>query len=286
MRHRLALNRDRIRFPRHLGLIIRLGGMGGLVLGGITLPVGSVCASLQIAWEAPGAPVPRVLKEYSLAELASKKTLVLTEKDPLESNTSTKFQGVSLARLIEEATQGLTAADRSSSDLIVMKTRSGREVLMPKAFLVKYPEIQIALRQDGKDLGAEGMRVVLPATSSSKIRRENILLEPMFVSELASVTLSSYDKRYGRLLLQRRTDPAAMRGEKLFLQNCVACHTQPQATVASLDTNEKLKVLVEGAHPTFPGNNGGFKAIFDKKAMRSVGSYLDAFRSQGQAAKN
>jgi hypothetical protein len=38
------------------------------------------------------------------------------------------------------------------------------------------------------------------------------------------VELTSYQERLGSHFLKRRTDPAALRGEKLFVQNCMACH--------------------------------------------------------------
>jgi hypothetical protein len=250
-------------------------------------------AALQIAWEAPvqeadsGKPVSetRVLKELSLQDLEARKQTTLTEVDPLNKTAKepAKFQGVSLSALMDDVTKSLTAADRSTTDLVVLKTRAGREVLMPKAFLVKYPQIQLALKRNGQTLGTEAPRVVLPATSNAKIQKENMLLEPLFVSELAAVTLSNYERRYGEFFLKRRTDPAAMRGEKLFLQNCVTCHTQPQVAMAVLTSSEKVQKVAAGEHPEVPGNHG-FKAIFDKKALRSLVSYLEAFRFQ--TAKN
>lgn len=243
-------------------------------------------AALQIAWESPADKNPRVLKSFTLGELEARKLETLNEKDPLakDPQATSKFQGLSLSLLIDDVTKAFTAADRSLMDLVVLKTRAGREVLMPKAFLVKYPQIQVALKRNGQSLGSESPRLVLPATTNAKIQKENMLLEPMFVSELASITLSSYEQRYGSFFLKRRTDPAAMRGEKLFLQNCVTCHTQPEVAMAALTSSEKIEKVAQGEHPNVPGNHG-FKAIFDKKAIRSLVSYLEAFRFQ-KTAKN
>ncbi len=238
-------------------------------------------ASLQFAWEPPNSTEPKVLKSYELKELESRPLKTLIEKDPVavDGKENSRFQGLSLSLLIEEATKTFTATDRSDTDLVVLKSRAGREVLMPKAFLVKYPQIQIAFKKDGQSLGAVSPRLVLPATTDSKIKKENMLLEPMFVSELGSVTLSSYERRYGAFFLKRRTDPAAMRGEKLFLQNCVTCHTQPAVAMAALTSSEKVQKVAQGEHPNVPGNHG-FSQIFDKKAIRSLVSYLEAFRFQ------
>ena len=238
-------------------------------------------AALQIAWEPPSVSLPQVLKTYTLEELGKKKEGTLNEVDPLAGDATqpVRFTGPSLAALVEETMKGLSAADRATTDLVVLRARNGKEVLMPKAFLVKYPQIQLALKKNGQALGEAGPRIVLPATTNSKIKSENILLEPLFVSELAQVTLTSYDRRFGSFLLKRRTDPAAMRGEKLFLQNCVSCHTQPQGALNALATADKVERLAGGEHPEARGVRE-FRSLFDKKATRSLSSYLEAFRFQ------
>lgn len=264
-------------FIRRSGRILRVGVLAGMA----GVAAGNVDAALQIAWESPTAAAPTVLRNFTLEELGQKKSSLLTEVDPLNkaSKETAKFLGPSLSALVEETTKSLTAADRSTTDLVVLKTKSGKEALMPKAFLQKYPSIQLALKKNGQSLGLEAPRVVLPTTSNSKIKSESILLEPLFVSELTEITLSSYEKRYGAFFLRRRTDPAAMRGEKLFLQNCVSCHTQPGVAMNSLASTEKVEKIAKGQHPDVPGVHD-FKSIFDKKATRSLVSYLEAFKFQ------
>lgn len=235
-------------------------------------------ATLKIAWEAPGLPSATVIKSYALSELEARKWVVLNEKDPLSPTKDfAKFQGISLSALVDEATKTLSAADRSTTDLVILRTRKGTEISLPKAFLVKYPQIQIAFKRNAIALGDEAPRVILPASSNAKIQKENILLEPMFISQLASVTLTSYERRSSAFFLKRRTDPAAMRGEKLFLQNCNSCHSQVEAVLTHLTAAEKIEKVAQGEHPVVPGNHG-FKSLFDKKALRSLVSYLAAFR--------
>ena len=277
MRHPRGFNQVLGDFIKKTSPAVRAGALGWAVLTGI----GNVNAALQISWESPTAPTPRVLKDFSLEDLEKKKAMVLTEIDPLGSSATemAKFLGPSLSALIEETTKAQTAAERSTTDLVVLKTRTGKEALMPKAFLVKYPQIQLALKKNGQALGPEAPRVVLPATSNAKIKSENILLEPLFVSELAAITLTSYEKRYGSFLLKRRTDPAAMRGEKMFLQNCVSCHGQPQVALSTLASVDKVEKIANGQHPDVRGVRD-FKSIFDKKSTRSLASYLEAFKFQ------
>ncbi len=281
MRHLLRLNRFLgSNFSPALVQCVKTGCILGVSLGS-----GVVNATLQVTWESPVGPEPRVLKSFELPELENRKLATLQEIDPLVKGESApaRFQGVSLAAVVEEATKTFTAADRSTTDLVVLKARTGREVLMPKAFLIKYPQIQIAFRKNAKSLGSDAPRIILPVLTSTKIQHENILLDPLFISALSSITLSSYEKRYGAFFLQRRTDPAAMRREKLLLQNCVTCHTQPAVAMAALTSSDKIRKMAQGEHPVVTGNSG-FKTIFDAKAIRSLVSYLEAFRFQ--TAKN
>jgi hypothetical protein len=279
MRHPCDLNRVLSGFIGRRGDPFRIGL---LVFAGL-IGAGNVNAALQITWESPSSPTPRVLKDFSAEDLAKMKAKVLTEADPLAHGEKAKFYGPSLSTLVLEATKQLTPAERATNDLVVLKTRSGKEALMPKAFLVKYPSIELALKKNGQSLGAEAPRIVLPATSNSKIKSENILLEPLFVSELAEITLTSYERRYSAFFLKRRTDPAAMRGEKMFLQNCVSCHSQPQVAMATLASADQVEKIAKGEHPDVSGVHE-FKSIFDKKATRSLRSYLQAFKFQ--TAKN
>lgn len=281
MGHPFGINRLLSGFSSGYGRLLRIG----MLAGWACFDPGAVNAALQIAWESPTAAAPTVLRNFTIEELDRKKASLLNEVDPLNkaSKETAKFLGPSLSALVDETTKTLTAADRSTTDLVVLKTKSGKEALMPKAFLQKYPSIQLALKKNGQSLGQEAPRVVLPSTSNAKIRSESILLEPLFVSELTEITLTSYEKRYGAFFLKRRTDPAAMRGEKLFLQNCVGCHFQPQIAMGTLASTEKVEKIANGQHPDVPGVHD-FKSIFDKKATRSLVSYLEAFKFQ--TAKN
>jgi mono/diheme cytochrome c family protein len=65
-----------------------------------------------------------------------------------------------------------------------------------------------------------------------------------------------------------------MRGEKLFLQNCAGCHAN--------STNLKVQALESSGHPKVVG----VKSLSDKldsKQVRSLVSYLEAYKSQSTA---
>lgn len=224
----------------------------------------------------------KVLASIPLEDLAKKKQQELSEIDP-HSGTKAKFKGVSLSALVDQSSTALSAEDKSHIDLVILKSRDGKSVLMPRDFLQKYPTIQLALAQDGKPLGDDAPRVILPATTNAKMRRENLVLDPLFVSQLSEVKLTSYQFYFADLYLKKRTDPAAVRGEKFFFQNCVGCHGGPGGApgVAAISAADRITKLAEG-HPSVPGA-GKLKSILDARHLRSLSSYLEAFRYQTAA---
>lgn len=77
------------------------------------------------------------------------------------------------------------------------------------------------------------------------------------------IRLTSYGERFPQFISKKRTEPTAIKGEKLYLRNCVACHEQ------------QLKTAVEeidlAKHPAVQGLN--FGKIADKNT-RAIRSYL------------
>lgn len=221
----------------------------------------------------------KVLGQVSGVELVKRKSLTLTEMEPTQSKNQ-KFMGASLSDLVNEKIASLTAAERANLDLVVLKSRTGKEVLMPRAFLHKYNSILVAYQADGKEIGGEEIpKVILPASSNAKIKKEGILLDALFISALESVTLTSYQARYGQIVLKRRTDPAAMRGEKLFLQNCAGCHMSGGKTAEALAVSGKISTLENTGHPKVVGVKSLSEKL-DSKQVRSLVSYLEAYQSQ------
>jgi len=208
----------------------------------------------------------KVLGSYTLEDLAHRKQSTLMETDP-ELKKPAQFKGVSLSGLVEDAAKSLTADDRSHIDLIILKGKT-KTAYMPRAFLVKYPTIQLALSENGKAISAP--RVILPASSNTKIKRESVLLDTLFVPELESVVLTSYTFHYADLFLKKRTDPAAMRGEKLFMQNCLSCHQSGTKSASFAEV---------AAHPPVP-EVSGLENILGPKQVRSLRSYLEAYQAQ------
>ncbi len=255
---------------------------------------------------------PQELKSWSMTELQDHKAhkeMTRHEKDPV-SGKVVGFQGVQLSILVDEALKTLTADQRAQIDLVVLKGDKGSQALVPRWFIQKYP-VLVALSRDHKTLGEQGpLYSVVPWTSVSKISKEAVPLESFFVAGLQQIEFANYKERFGRYYLKRRSDPAAIRGEKLFVQSCATCHAAGSApgmsltsagaapagatalapataaTAAALDTSiraaldrlaapAEVQKLGSVGHPAVPG----MSKLSDRE-IRSLSSYFDAFRAE------
>ena len=70
-----------------------------------------------------------------------------------------------------------------------------------------------------------------------------------------------------------------MRGEKLFLQNCAGCHAGASAQSSGVAANLKVQTLESSGHPKVVGVKS-LSDKFDSKQVRSLVSYLEAYKSQ------
>ena len=117
----------------------------------------------------------------------------------------------------------------------------------------------------------------MPWTSKSKIQSENLPIESYFLGDLTHIELSNYRERYGSVFLKRRTDPLAMRGEKLFVQNCVGCHADGgKPGLAELSGELQARRLVSDGHPA------QVKGVpkLGERDRKALVNYLDAFRTE------
>lgn len=91
------------------------------------------------------------------------------------------------------------------------------------------------------------------------------------LNKISKIELSRASQTYPGTRLTIRTNPAASRGEKLFTQSCLACHSLPQAPTLQVSalTNEKLQ--------NFNTEHKKFKVpSLDAKALRGLVAYRDA----------
>jgi len=206
--------------------------------------------ALQVFWGSAQKPLP--------FDANHKKITLLENK--------VQWSGHSLSEIVEKASQTLTPAEKSGIDLVVLVNEQGKEVFVPRAFLVKYPRIILSTR------------VVLPKQMQPKILKEGLQLELLELEGVSKILLTSYQERFGFFKLTKRTDPAAIRGERLFLQNCVFCHSKEKSLTVNED--QLTLSLSKTSHPVF------LMSKLEKKEIRSIGRYLGEFLKQSNQDKD
>lgn len=249
----------------------RLVLVGVAALIAASIPVAQVRADLSVALTVSGPE--QVLKSWSSAELSKFKTTHSSqEKDPL-SGKVTSFKGVLLSQLVEQTMEGVPLERKAQVDLLVLKNSTGGQILLPRSVLTKYPALLA--------LNGATPRVVMPWTSKPKMLKEDLPIESYFVSDLVRIELSSYRERYGSVFLKRRTDPLAMRGEKIFVQNCVGCHADGnRPALSELSLEPQARKLASDGHP--PAVKGVPKLT--DRDRRALVNYLDAYRAERTSA--
>ncbi len=217
------------------------------------------------------------LKTWALPDLSRFKRSVAREKDP-QSGQVVKSEGFLLASLVDQTLEGLPIESRAQIDLIVLKGGSGQQALVPRALMTKYP-LLVAVHQGSTLRESHGLlSVVVPWTSKPKIQGEELPLESFFVSNLVQVELTNYRHTFADLFLKRRTDPSAMRGEKLFVQSCAGCHDAGRAqgpfSIAQID---QAKRFAEKGHP-----GAGLVFRLNDRDRGAILRYAEALQSERQ----
>ena len=240
----------------------------------LSAALGAAPGEFTLKAELNRAGVHQELKNWNLADLHAVRQISCQEKDP-GSQKVCLWKGVSLSALVDGAIKGLSAEEKAHIDLVILRNDKGDQALIPRAFLNKY-SIMLATERDKKNLGSSGpLYSVAPWTSNSKIKQEGMFLEALFISSVSQIELTNYKERYSGLYLKRRTDPAAMKGEKLFVQNCLGCH--------ATGPSPSGRALASSGHPAVKG-----MPTLEAKDIRPLASYLDAYRlenpSQSAAA--
>jgi len=223
---------------------------------------------LAVVWHQPQGD--QVLKTFSRAELRALKASTFREKAPTSAGPS-EWKGPLLGSILDAAMQSLNSEAKSQIDLVVLKGAGGEQAWIPRAFVVRYP---VLLAAEGKSAGGTMMSVV-PVSSKPKIRTEELPHGTYWVKDVQTVELTNYREKFGRFYLKRRTDPAAMRGEKLFIQNCMACHapSSAQLTWSGWEVSALAQSLKK--HPA----KTGFIEI-QGKSEKALSTYWSAFRTE------
>ncbi len=233
----------------------------------------SALADISVVWNASEPSHP--LKQWSADEIIGLRRSVIHEKES-ESGRVLAWQGPFLSEFIKTSMKDLPLGQQASVDLLILKNRSGASVAIPRWLITRYPVLL------GKTKDSPSFQVVLPWTSRPSIRKESLPLRAYTISDIVSIELSSYDQVYHSFYLKKRNDPVAMKGEKLFVQNCTSCHSAGALqtfSMADLAMSPRTRQLASQGHPGVPDA----PKITESEA-RALVTYLDAFRAENSAA--
>lgn len=146
------------------------------------------------------------------------------------------------------------------------------QVWIPRSFAGRVPMV---ITHSGPDFTA-----VIPENekqnSFSRSQMDGLPWGAYSMDRLKRIELANYQERLGGMLLKRRTDPAAMRGEKLFVQNCMACHaaSSPRWMQLGAGIASTLEAGV-GKHPPAQGVRK-----LDDRSTRALRSYWNAWLAE------
>jgi hypothetical protein len=238
----------------------------------------------------------KILQESDVKSLGSLKSL--NEAWPGTQRRSA-WQGYLIADVIQKALDQMTVEERAQIDLVILQAGEGdgaQRALLPRALLKNFPFLLATLR-DGKS-SAKGWVSVPPLASRSKLQAEGLPIESYFLENVSRIELANSKERYKAAILLRRTDPIAVRGERVFVSSCLACHdsgraprfegsgrattatnTQPAtsviSTVASHLSNSLSPNEFKPLHKTVPGTPS-----LNDRDWQSLKSYWDAVKVQ------
>jgi mono/diheme cytochrome c family protein len=209
----------------------------------------------------------RALGDWEGKDLAEIKQATSSEKDP-GGPLIRKFHGPLVSALIEKAMEKVPGELKAQVDLVIFRNGGGESVIVPRSLITKYP---LLLSQEPEAEG--GLTLISPWTSKPKILQEGLPVERYTLKGVSQVELANSRETFGGLYLKKRVDPVAMRGEKVFIQNCTACHaTGP----SSLKTGD-----VEQGHP----GGKGIARLVDR-ARHALKTYWDSYRGENISGAN
>lgn len=277
------------------------------VFGGVALGVRPVCAEtaqsatwhLEVGHKVKGQwQSLKTLQESDVKSFGALKSL--NEAWPGTQRKSS-WQGYLIADVIQKALDQMTVEERAQIDLVILQTGEGdgaQRALLPRALLKNFPFL-LATHRDGKN-SAKGWVSVPPLASRSKLQSEGLPIESYFLESVSRIELANSKERYRAAILLRRTDPIAVRGERVFVSSCLACHDSGRAprfegsgevisaaasqastpasaisTVASHFSSTLSPTKFKPLHKTVPGTPS-----LNDRDWQSLKSYWDAVKVQ------
>jgi hypothetical protein len=218
-----------------------------------------------LLWGVPLAQAGKI--EVSLMTASGPKMLRSWEQEELIH--ASKKGTVSAQDLIfEKSTNSLELNEKADVDLVTLYGKDGRISRVPR-FMIWRGSLRFRLDKDG-------------SISSRATSAPGMLPAGFFkVQEIQRIELSRATALYPGTRLNIRTNPAASRGEKMFTQACMACHSLspvPKIEIEGLNENY-LRQFSTKHRPT-----AGF--VLDARAVRGLLAYREALASEKTSVKS
>lgn len=230
----------------------------------VLLRLMSFCLVLQVN---TAKAAPKTVDVVFLTQTGSRPLKSWTG-DEIQKLESGRHSEVSAQKLIfDESASALELSDRASIDLVTIITdtktiRVPRFMIWRGFFKFKWDSKTGELSSSVKNV--EKGRILIPAWyfDANNIRK---------------IELTDHLFSYPQTKLKIRTNPAASRGEKIFTQNCLACHSvstyhSPNLNPASL-TAQKLN-LFGSIHKRWP------ELKLDARSERGLIEYSEALAAE------
>ncbi len=170
--------------------------------------------------------------------------------------------------IFEKSTETLDLNDKADVDLLTLYGKGGRISRVPR-FMVWRGALRFRLERDGS------------LASTASFGPTMVPMDFFRVQGLEKIELSRASVLYPGTRLSIRTNPAASRGEKMFTQACMACHSLGAAPKieATLLNEDYLKDFARKHRPT-----AGF--VLDPRALRGLLAYREALASEKTGVKS
>jgi len=205
--------------------------------------------------------------EVSLLTAEGPKVLKTWSSDQMKK--AAKKGKISAQTLIfEQSTDGLDLNVRADIDLVTLHGKSGRISRVPR-FMIWRDLLKLKLQADG--------------SLSSRASNAPVMVPVDFfrVDQIERIELGRASVLYPGTRLSVRTNPAASRGEKMFTQSCMACHSLQNTPKieATLLAEAYLKDF-RSKHPATTGFELG------TRALRGLLAYREALASEKSSVKS
>ena len=174
-----------------------------------------------------------------------------------------KAGGISAQSLIfDESTQGLDLNVRADIDLVTLYAKKNRVARIPR-FMIWRGNLKLGLSKTGE-------------LNSRATATPPLVPQGFYTLEgIEKIELSRASALYPNTQLLVRTNPAASRGEKLFTQSCMACHSLSQVPqIQATLLNETYLKDFRRVHKPTQG------APLDSRALRGLVAYREALASE------